>query len=146
MGSPDAHKESQARILTAEGQAKAIRTVFNAIHEANPSQKVLAYQYLQALPQIANGQANKMWIVPAELTKALKMLGQDGFAVLEDEISVEVIDIDFPKDFNTFIHRFFISPKPPGAHVVKQALPNLKIIRIHFHAVRMGADHSLYVR
>ena len=67
--------DRQARILTAEGQAKAIRTVFNAIHEANPSQKVLAYQYLQALPQIANGTANKVWIVPTELTKALEGMG-----------------------------------------------------------------------
>ncbi|WP_326553069.1 SPFH domain-containing protein [Micromonospora sp. NBC_01813] len=67
--------DRQARILQAEGQAKAIRTVFDAIHQANPSQKVLAYQYLQALPQIANGQASKVWIVPAELTKALEGLG-----------------------------------------------------------------------
>jgi regulator of protease activity HflC (stomatin/prohibitin superfamily) len=67
--------DRQARILTAEGQAKAIRTVFNAIHEANPSQKVLAYQYLQALPQIANGSANKVWIVPTELTKAFEGIG-----------------------------------------------------------------------
>ncbi|PZM95053.1 MAG: paraslipin [Actinobacteria bacterium] len=67
--------ERQARILQAEGQAKAIRTIFEAIHQANPSQKVLAYQYLQALPQIANGQANKVWIVPSELTKALEGLG-----------------------------------------------------------------------
>jgi regulator of protease activity HflC (stomatin/prohibitin superfamily) len=67
--------DRQARILQAEGQAKAIRTVFDAVHQANPSQKVLAYQYLQALPQIANGTANKVWIVPAELTKALDGLG-----------------------------------------------------------------------
>ncbi|MEQ4305491.1 SPFH domain-containing protein [Plantactinospora sp. B6F1] len=67
--------DRQARILQAEGQAKAIRTVFDAIHQANPSQKVLAYQYLQALPQIANGTANKVWIVPAELNKALEGLG-----------------------------------------------------------------------
>jgi len=67
--------DRQARILQAEGLAKAIRTVFNAIHEANPSQKVLAYQYLQALPQIANGSANKVWIVPTELTRALEGMG-----------------------------------------------------------------------
>ncbi|PWK28064.1 hypothetical protein BC793_1501, partial [Actinoplanes xinjiangensis] len=59
----------------AEGQAKAIRTVFDAIHQANPSQKVLAYQYLQSLPQIANGTANKVWILPTELTRALEGLG-----------------------------------------------------------------------
>ncbi|GAA4600299.1 regulator of protease activity HflC (stomatin/prohibitin superfamily) [Actinoplanes octamycinicus] len=67
--------DRQSRILQAEGQAKAIRTVFDAIHQANPSQKVLAYQYLQSLPQIANGSANKVWIVPTELTKALEGLG-----------------------------------------------------------------------
>jgi regulator of protease activity HflC (stomatin/prohibitin superfamily) len=67
--------DRQSRILQAEGQAKAIRTVFDAIHQANPSQKVLAYQYLQSLPQIAEGSANKVWIVPTELTKALEGLG-----------------------------------------------------------------------
>jgi regulator of protease activity HflC (stomatin/prohibitin superfamily) len=67
--------DRQARILQAEGQAKAVRTVFDAIHQANPSQKVLAYQYLQALPEIANGTANKVWIVPTELSKALDGLG-----------------------------------------------------------------------
>jgi regulator of protease activity HflC (stomatin/prohibitin superfamily) len=64
--------ERQARILQAEGQAKAISTVFSAIHAANADSKVMAYQYLQALPQIAAGAANKIWIVPAELTKALE--------------------------------------------------------------------------
>ena len=64
--------DRQARILQAEGQAKAIRTVFDAIHTANPDSKVMAYQYLQALPQIANGSANKVWVVPAELTRALE--------------------------------------------------------------------------
>jgi regulator of protease activity HflC (stomatin/prohibitin superfamily) len=64
--------DRQARILQAEGQAKAISTVFGAIHAANPDSKVMAYQYLQALPQIAAGASNKIWIVPAELTKALE--------------------------------------------------------------------------
>jgi regulator of protease activity HflC (stomatin/prohibitin superfamily) len=64
--------ERQARILQAEGQAKAISTVFGAIHAANADSKVMAYQYLQALPQIAAGASNKIWIVPAELTKALE--------------------------------------------------------------------------
>ena len=63
-----AQGEREARILQAEGQAKAIQTVFNAVHAADPDPKVLAYQYLQALPQIAQGQANKLWIIPAEMT------------------------------------------------------------------------------
>ena len=58
----------QATILEAEGQAKAIDTVFNAIHEGKPDQGLLAYQYLQILPQIAQGESNKMWIIPSELT------------------------------------------------------------------------------
>src|SRR5438045_203469 len=67
-----AQGEREARILQAEGQAKAIQTVFNAVHAANPDSKVLAYQYLQALPQIAAGPSNKVWLIPAELTKALE--------------------------------------------------------------------------
>jgi regulator of protease activity HflC (stomatin/prohibitin superfamily) len=70
-----AEGERQARILQAEGQAKAIKTVFNAIHNADPNPQVLAYQYLQALPQIAAGPANKVWIVPAEMVKALEGIG-----------------------------------------------------------------------
>jgi len=70
-----AEGDRSSRILQAEGQAKAVKTVFDAIHNADPNPQVLAYQYLQALPQIAAGQANKVWIVPAELTKALEGIG-----------------------------------------------------------------------
>jgi regulator of protease activity HflC (stomatin/prohibitin superfamily) len=65
----------QAMILEAEGQASAIDTVFKAIHEGNPDPQLLAYQYLQVLPQIAQGASNKMWIIPSELTSALGKLG-----------------------------------------------------------------------
>jgi regulator of protease activity HflC (stomatin/prohibitin superfamily) len=86
--------DRQARILQAEGQAKAIRTVFDAIHQANPSQKVLAYQYLQALPQIAEGSANKVWIVPTELTKALEGLGGalGGLAGMAHDVPAAAVD------------------------------------------------------
>jgi regulator of protease activity HflC (stomatin/prohibitin superfamily) len=70
-----AEGDRQSRILTAEGQAKAIRTVVDSIHVANPDSKVMAYQYLQSLPQIAAGQSNKLWILPVELTKALEGIG-----------------------------------------------------------------------
>jgi regulator of protease activity HflC (stomatin/prohibitin superfamily) len=65
----------QAAILRAEGEAKAIDTVFRAIHEGNPDPKLLSYQYLQMLPQIAQGDSNKIWVIPSELTKALGGLG-----------------------------------------------------------------------
>ena len=70
-----AEGKRQATILEAEGQARAIDTVFNAIHEGKPDQGLLAYQYLQILPQIAQGESNKMWIIPSELTQALGRLG-----------------------------------------------------------------------
>src|SRR4051812_23009954 len=69
----EGQRESQK--LYAEGQAKAIETVFGAIHEGNPDPKLLAYQYLQMLPQIATGDANKVWIIPSEITTALGNLG-----------------------------------------------------------------------
>jgi regulator of protease activity HflC (stomatin/prohibitin superfamily) len=65
----------QAQILEAEGQSKAIETVFDAIHRGDADPKLLAYQYLQVLPQIAQGDANKVWIIPSEVTQALSQLG-----------------------------------------------------------------------
>jgi len=70
-----AEGQRQATILQAEGQAKAIATVFSAIHEGNPDPQLLAYQYLQALPQIAEGESNKVWIIPAEFQQALGRIG-----------------------------------------------------------------------
>jgi regulator of protease activity HflC (stomatin/prohibitin superfamily) len=70
-----AEGSAQARILEAQGQARAIQQVFNAIHRGKPTQKLLAYQYLQVLPQLAKGDANKMWIIPSELTDALRGIG-----------------------------------------------------------------------
>jgi regulator of protease activity HflC (stomatin/prohibitin superfamily) len=69
----EGQRESQR--LYAEGQAKAIETVFGAIHEGRPDPELLAYQYLQMLPQIAQGAANKVWIIPSEITTALGNLG-----------------------------------------------------------------------
>ena len=77
-----AEGERAARYLAAQGQAKAIETTFAAIHTAKPDPALLAYQYLQTLPQIAQGDANKMWIVPSEFSSALdglaKLTGKEG--------------------------------------------------------------------
>ena len=69
-----AEGQRQSAILQSEGQAKAIDTVFRAIHEGDPDPKLLAYQYLQVLPQIAQGESNKVWIIPSEVTQALGQL------------------------------------------------------------------------
>ena len=66
-----AEGQKQATMLQAEGQAKAIETVFAAIHEGKPDAELLAYQYLQTLPLIAQGEANKVWIIPSDLQQAL---------------------------------------------------------------------------
>src|SRR5689334_22803441 len=68
----------QATILEAEGQAQAIDTVFKAIHEGDADPKLLAYQYLQVLPQVAQGASNKIWIIPSEITQAIGRIGELG--------------------------------------------------------------------
>src|SRR4051794_36247764 len=73
---PPAAGQAQAAGLRAQGEGRAIHEVFSAIHKANPDSKLLAYQYLQMLPQLAQGSANKVWIVPTELTQALGGIGQ----------------------------------------------------------------------
>jgi regulator of protease activity HflC (stomatin/prohibitin superfamily) len=65
-----AEGERQAAILRAEGQAKAIETVFTAIHEGKVDQPLLSYQYLQMLPQLAQGDANKVFVIPSEFSEA----------------------------------------------------------------------------
>ncbi|HSV41654.1 MAG TPA: SPFH domain-containing protein, partial [Nocardioidaceae bacterium] len=70
-----AEADRQAKILRAQGEGQAIQTVFQAIHDGAPDQSLLAYQYLQMLPKIAEGDANKLWIVPSEIGRALEGLG-----------------------------------------------------------------------
>src|SRR6478609_1103470 len=71
-----AEGEKQAAVLSAEGQkqaageAQAIATVFQAIHEGNPDQQLLSYQYLQMLPQLARGDSNKVFVIPSEFSEA----------------------------------------------------------------------------
>ena len=65
-----------AAILRAEGDSKAIETVFRAIHDGRPDQELLSYQYLQMLPQLAQGPANKIFVIPSEFTQALGNIGQ----------------------------------------------------------------------
>jgi len=91
-----AEGERAAQFLTAQGQAKAIETVFEAIHRGKPDSGLLAYQYLQTLPQIAQGDANKVWIVPSEFSRAL-----DGLANMtgaEDKKSWMDVEPGAPAD------------------------------------------------
>ncbi len=70
-----AQADRESQILRAQGEGQAIQTVFQSIHDGQPDQALLAYQYLQMMPKIAEGDANKVWVIPSEITKALEGLG-----------------------------------------------------------------------
>jgi regulator of protease activity HflC (stomatin/prohibitin superfamily) len=67
-----AEGEAKASALRADGEASAISKTFKAIHDGDADSKLLSYQYLQMLPKLADGQSNKVWIVPSELGKAVE--------------------------------------------------------------------------
>lgn len=71
-----------AQYLQAQGQAKAIEKVFAAVKSGKPTPELLAYQYLQTLPKMAEGEANKVWLIPSDFGSALqgftKLLGAPG--------------------------------------------------------------------
>ncbi|MBM9466166.1 SPFH domain-containing protein [Nakamurella leprariae] len=77
-----AQGDRAARYLQAQGQAKAIEKIFAAVKAGKPTPELLAYQYLQTLPQLAQGDANKVWMIPSEFSNSLegfaKMLGAKG--------------------------------------------------------------------
>ncbi len=71
-----ARGDAEAAVLRAEGEATAIKTVYDALHAANLDDKLLAFKYLDKLPEIANGQANKVWFVPSDLTAVATSLAK----------------------------------------------------------------------
>lgn len=79
-----AEGDKQAAVLRAQGEAEAIEMVFEAIHAGDPDEKLLAYQYLQTLPKVAESASSKLWIIPSELTEALKGIGR-GFGGVGSE-------------------------------------------------------------
>ena len=76
-----AEGQAQSAILRAQGEARAILQVFDAIHRGNADPKLLSYEYIKTLPQIANSNSSKLWIVPTELTAALNAISRDTFNV-----------------------------------------------------------------
>ena len=77
-----AQGERAAQYLQAQGEAKAIEKTFAAIRAGRPTPEMLAYQYLQTLPLMAQGEANKVWLIPSDFGSALegftKLLGAPG--------------------------------------------------------------------
>ena len=71
-----AEAEARAEVIRADGEAAALEKVYEAIHNANPSSAALAHRYLEILPGIAQGDANKVWVIPSELTGAMEKLSK----------------------------------------------------------------------
>ncbi|MCM0618938.1 SPFH domain-containing protein [Nocardioides bruguierae] len=88
-----AQAERESAILKAQGEGQAIKTVFQAIHDGRVDQSLLSYQYLQMLPKIAEGDANKVWVIPSEVGKALEGLGST-----MNQISGVPQQVDGPKE------------------------------------------------
>jgi regulator of protease activity HflC (stomatin/prohibitin superfamily) len=121
-----AEGERAARALQAQGQAKAIETVFAAIKSGKPTPELLAYQYLQTLPEMAKGEANKVWIVPSDFGKALegftRMLGapgEDGVFRFEPSPLDEAAKPNYDED--AIRHWFDTKSDPEIARVVADA-------------------------
>jgi hypothetical protein len=122
-----AQGDRAAQYLQAQGEAKAIEKVFAAIKSGRPTPELLAYQYLQTLPQMAQGDANKVWIVPSDFGKALegftKMLGAPGGdGVFRFEPSPVEESPSRPEDDDEAVKDWFdTSPDPEIARVVADA-------------------------
>ena len=119
-----AQADRQAQMLRAEGEAQAITTVFGAIHAGKPDQSLLAYQYLQMLPNLAKGDANKVWVVPSELNDALKGLGRAAGNMLSGYGEADSGEFEAPEKIDVFaeIEQQKIEAEGEAGRAVQQAI------------------------
>ncbi|WP_298131203.1 SPFH domain-containing protein [Micropruina sp.] len=119
-----AQADRQAQMLRAEGEAQAITTVFGAIHAGKPDQSLLAYQYLQMLPNLAKGDANKVWVVPSELNDALKGLGRAAGNMLSGYGEPEAGEFEAPEKIDVFaeIAQQKVEAEGEAGRAVEQAI------------------------
>ena len=108
-----AEGQAQSMVLRAEGEARAILQVFDAIHRGDPDPKLLAYQYLQMLPKIAEGDSSKLWIVPSELTGALSSISEAMGGSIDTASPKPAQGADLPNPFEAQL--------PSAAQALKQA-------------------------
>jgi regulator of protease activity HflC (stomatin/prohibitin superfamily) len=114
-----AQGERAAQYLQAQGQAKAIEKTFAAIKAGRPTPEMLAYQYLQTLPQMAKGEANKVWLVPSDFGSALqgftKLLGAPGEdGVYRYQPSPIEDDLPKPEDDSEEVADWFTTKTDPA--------------------------------
>lgn len=79
-----ADADAYQKEIVAEGEGRAVERVFQAIHNGDPTPDLIAIKYLEALAQIADGKASKVFI-PLESARILgsvgavaELFGQDG--------------------------------------------------------------------
>ncbi|APQ54166.1 SPFH domain, band 7 integral membrane protein [Corynebacterium pseudotuberculosis] len=105
-----AEGDRAARYLEAQGEARAIQKVNAAIKSARVTPEVLAYQYLEKLPKLAEGNASTMWMIPSQFgdsleqfAKALAKKDDDGVFRYEssevDQRSLDVAEEDDHEDW-----------------------------------------------
>lgn len=94
-----ADADKYQEIAIAEGEAQAILNVYQAIHEGNPTNDLIAIKYLESLQKMADGRATKLFL-PMEATGILSSIGgiseilRDG--KIKDHLDIKTSDI--PKD------------------------------------------------
>jgi regulator of protease activity HflC (stomatin/prohibitin superfamily) len=93
----NAEGERQSAILRSEGEAKAIETVFAAIHDGRVDRELLSYQYLQMLPQLAKGDANKVFVIPSEFAEAFGGISRAFSSGRGGESAAGVVEADHPE-------------------------------------------------
>nr|WP_033401521.1 SPFH domain-containing protein [Actinopolyspora mortivallis] len=119
--------ERASKYLRAQGEAKAIEKRFAAVRRSKPTPEMLAYQYLQTLPEMAQGDANKVWVVPSEFSRSLegfaRMLatpGEDG--VFRYEPPQEEPPLTPPEEDDSSVASWFdMSSNPEVAEAVRAA-------------------------
>ncbi|NLE81599.1 MAG: SPFH/Band 7/PHB domain protein [Rhodococcus sp.] len=125
-----AQGDRAAKYLQAQGEAKAIEKVFAAIKSGKPTPELLAYQYLQTLPEMAQGDANKVWLVPSDFGDALKGFaktlgapGEDG--VFRYEPSTSNDDAPKPEDDSAEVAEWFETKSDPAIAQAVRAAENV---------------------
>ena len=69
----EADAEKYRQVAVAEGEAQAISNVFQAIHDGKPDDKLVTLKYLEMMPKLAEGSANKIFL-PYEASGILSAL------------------------------------------------------------------------
>ncbi|MEO9330164.1 SPFH domain-containing protein [Gordonia sp. B21] len=118
-----AQGDRAAAYLQAQGEAKAIEKTFAAIKTAKPTPELLAYQYLQQLPEMAKGEGSKVWVVPSDFGSALQSFaksfgvqGEDGvFRYEPSDSEPSEVDEEETEDW------FSLAPDPEVAQAVAEA-------------------------